>query len=66
MRIVLGLYVFIFVALNFVVDDPLIFVAAISSFPVALYLLLSKPKQKNRAPVVNKTEESRQPAELKS
>ncbi len=44
MRILLFLYVVVILLLNFLFDIELIFFFAISTFPVSLYLLLTKPK----------------------
>lgn len=46
MRILLQLYVLIFLVLNVMFNNSIIFFFAIAAFPVSLYLLLSKPAKK--------------------
>jgi Ca2+/Na+ antiporter len=48
MRILLFLYVIIFLTLNFLVEGDLILLMAMSTFPVSLYLLLRKPRSKRK------------------
>jgi hypothetical protein len=46
MRPFLYLYVALFISLNFFIDEQAIFLLAMTTLPVAMYLLLTKPKQK--------------------
>ncbi len=48
MRILLILYVIIFLTLNFLLEGDLILLMAMTTFPVSLYLLLRKPRSKRK------------------
>ena len=48
MRLFLFTYVILFLALNFFVEDDLVFILALSTFPVSVYLLLTKRKAKTK------------------
>jgi hypothetical protein len=46
MRLLLFLYVAVFLTLNFLVEGDLILLMAMTTFPVSLYLILRKPRSK--------------------
>jgi hypothetical protein len=50
MRLFLLFYVILFLALNFFFDDSLLFLLALTTFPVSVYLLVTKTKQKTKKP----------------
>ena len=50
MRLFLLLYVIIFISLNFFVDNFFVFLLAMSTFPVTVYLLVKSPKARKSKP----------------
>jgi hypothetical protein len=48
MRLLLFLYVVVFLTLNFLVEGDLILLMAMSTFPVSLYLIIRKPRSKRK------------------
>jgi hypothetical protein len=46
MRLFLLFYVILFLTLNFFFDDTLVFFLALTTFPVSVYLLVTKAKRK--------------------
>lgn len=55
MRILLLIYVIVFLLLNFFIDHPYIYYLAMSTFPVSLYLLLRKTKTKQQKTTLHTT-----------
>lgn len=55
MRLFLIAYVIAVIGLNFLVDNSLVFLLAVSSFPATIYLLLTKKKAKQKKPVTGNT-----------
>ena len=62
MSLFLFFYVILFLTLNFYFDDSLFFLLALSTFPVSVYLLVTKPKAKQKT---KKTTSPDQPATTK-
>jgi hypothetical protein len=61
MRILLLIYIIVFLLLNFFVDHPLIFYLAMSTFPLTVYLLIRRPRRKQRGPASPATQQEDQP-----
>jgi hypothetical protein len=55
MRAFLILYVVGVLALNFQLEDPIIFYLAMTAFPITIYLLVSRSKKKQAAPLPQQT-----------
>jgi len=56
MRMAAIVYIVISVVANFIIDHFTVFVLAMFSFPVLIWLLLRREKSKNQKPVADITE----------
>lgn len=66
MRLFLLTYVILFLTLNLFVDDGLVFFLALSTFPVSVYLLVTKPKSKPKRQKPVHTDQTSEPKIIES
>ena len=66
MRLFLLTYVILFLALNFFFEDGLLFFLALSTFPVSVYLLVTKPKSKPKTQSPTHREQPSEPKIIES